>query len=88
MKVLKKQDITGWKHNHTCSNCESELEVEAKDLRHYRYDGDCREPGYDAFSAQCAVCSTAFTIPSNKIPKLLQIEVKDRTARYSSGYKD
>ncbi len=88
MKVLKKVETAGWSYRHNCSNCDSELEVEAKDLRYHRYDGDMREPGYDAFQAQCAVCSQAFNVPTNKIPKLIQIEAKDRTQRHSTNYFD
>lgn len=88
MKVIKKQDVSDWKYLHNCSNCDSQLEVEAKDLRYSHYDGDMREPGYDSYSAQCAVCSQAFTVPSNKIPKLIQIEAKDRTQRHSTNYFD
>jgi hypothetical protein len=88
MKIIKKEDTSGWKYRHTCANCDSELEVEAKDLRYTRYDGDMREPGYDSYSAQCAVCSQTFNVLANKIPKLIQIEAKDRTQRHSTNYFD
>ena len=38
MKVLKKQDVSGWSYKYTCDNCESELEVESKDLIYAKYD--------------------------------------------------
>lgn len=85
MKILKKQDVSNWAHKHTCVNCESELELDAKDLRYHRYDGDMREPGYDSFDAACAVCSQTFSVPIAKIPKLIQIEARERTTRLSSG---
>jgi hypothetical protein len=88
MKVIKKQDITNWSYKHICDNCESELEVEGKDLRYNKYDGDMREPGYVTYSACCAVCSEIFTIDEKKIPRLLQIEAEKRTARSSTGYFD
>lgn len=84
MKVIKKQDVSNWSHKHTCVNCESELEVESKDLRYSRVDGDPREPGYDSFTATCCVCSQSFSVPTNKIPKLVQVEVKGR-GRSSGG---
>ncbi len=85
MKILKKQDVSNWTHKHTCANCESELEVEPKDLTHTHYDGDMREPGYDNFNASCAVCSQSFTVPIAKIPKLIQIEAKNRSAASRHG---
>jgi len=81
MKVIKKENVENWSHRITCSACNSELEVEAKDLKHIRYDGDQREPGYDKFYANCAICSDQLTIPSNNVPKLLQIEARNRSAR-------
>lgn len=87
MKIIKKQDVSQWTYKYTCDMCDSELEVESKDIRHQHYDGDFREAPYDEFKASCAVCSVIFTIPNNKIPKLIQIEAKDRTQRYSAGYK-
>lgn len=79
MKVIKKENVDGWSRKHICGSCNSELEVEAKDLRHYSYQGDQRDPGYDAFKATCAVCHQEFTVPSNEIPKLIQIEAKGRS---------
>jgi hypothetical protein len=90
MKVIKKEDTSHWTYKHICKDCDSELEVEAKDLRHTHYDGDFRDPAYDTYSAQCAVCTRTFTVPVNKIPKLIQIEAQGRTQRYSGsgGYFD
>lgn len=86
MKILKKQDVSGWTVKHTCSNCESELEVESKDLIYSHYDGDMREPGYESYNAACAVCSQQFNVPTTKIPKLIQIEAKSRNQRSGSYF--
>jgi hypothetical protein len=88
MKVIKKVDVSDWTYKHTCSGCDSELEVEAKDICHQHYDGDVREPGYDKYSANCVVCSCSISIPAIKIPKLLQVEIQNRTKRSSSNYFD
>lgn len=88
MKVLKKQDVSGWSYKHTCANCDTELEVEASDLRYHRYDGDCREPGYDSFTANCSVCSQSFTVLTTKIPKLIQLEAKNRSSSGGGGWYD
>jgi len=88
MKVIKKADVSGWSYKHTCANCESELEVESKDLVHKHYSGDMREPSCDTFNASCAVCNQTFTVPTVKVPKLLQLEAKDRSSRSSSSYWD
>lgn len=87
MKIIKKQDVSGWAFKHTCTNCESELQVEPSDLRHSSYPGDMRESGYETFTANCVVCSQSFTIANDKIPKLIQIEVKKRSSS-TGGYYD
>lgn len=89
MKILERENIDDWNHVIKCHNCNSKLQVEAKDLAHTRYDGDPREAGYDSFHASCAVCGCRLNIPSNSIPKLIQHEVKNRTIRsYSGSYFD
>ncbi len=84
MKIIAKQDVSNWSYHHTCSKCETQLEVEANDLHHYHYDGDYRDPSYDSYSACCTVCSQSFTVPTNKIPKLIQIEAQKRAPKHSS----
>ncbi len=88
MKVLKKADVSNWSYKHTCSGCDSELQIEAADISYRYYDGDMREPGYDSYSTNCCVCSASINVPGNKIPKLLQVEIKNRTNRRSSNYFD
>ena len=88
MKILKKIDVSNWNYKHTCTKCESELEVEPSDL-HYEYcSGDMREPGYDLFTAKCAVCSFTFNIPIHKIPKVLQHEIKNKPSKSRNGIFD
>lgn len=79
MKILSKPDVSNWSFKHKCSSCESELLVEENDLKYEYYAGDFREPSYENYSAKCAVCSKAFTIPLNNIPKLIQLNVKHKT---------
>ena len=81
MKVVKKQDIENWKYNITCFECDSELEVEVNDLILERYDGDFREPPYEEYNTNCAVCKESLHIPIKYIPKLAQMEVKNRTKK-------
>lgn len=88
MKVIKKEDVSNWGYKHTCSGCDSELLIEAKDVRHQRFDGDPREPGYDKYTAECVVCSQPIIIPESKIPKILRVEIQNRTKRNSSNYFD
>jgi hypothetical protein len=88
MKVLNKPDVSNWSYKHRCDNCECELEVEAKDLRYYRYEGDMRESGYETYSAACAVCNDDFTIPNEKVPRLIQLEAQDRTKRVTTSQWD
>jgi hypothetical protein len=86
MKIIKKQDTTNWTYKHICSGCDTELEIEAKDLIHRHYDGDFREPGYDKYSANCAVCQCDISVQENKIPRLIQIEAKKRSSGNRTNY--
>lgn len=90
MKVIKKPDVSNWFYQYDCINCDSELEVESKDLKYSHYDGDQREPGYETYSCNCAVCNQSHTVPITKIPKLVQLEVKARIrpTAGSGGYFD
>lgn len=85
MKVIKKEDISNWTYKYTCSNCDSELEVESGDLKYTRHDGDMREPGYDKYTANCAVCSNMFTILESKIPKLIKLAAKNKSSSSPRG---
>ncbi len=89
MKIIKKQDVSGWNYKYTCSNCESELEVESSDLTYKHYTSmDQREPSYDSFSVSCLVCGQSHIVPGKNIPKLIQIEAKKRSSSGSGGYFD
>ena len=80
MKVLKKVETKGWSYKHTCANCDSELEAEGGDLKYDYYPGDFRDPSYESFHCTCPECGQQFTVPTNKIPKLLQLAAKARKA--------
>ena len=82
MKVLKKEDISNWKYLHTCSKCNSELQVEAQDL--IRYEDRLA----DYFNATCPVCHNSFNVPTEKIPKLLQIQAKSGGCSGGGSYFD
>ena len=79
MKILKHPD-TKWTYKTTCPNCTAELEVEKPDVKFSHYSGDYfREPAYDIWQANCAVCSSGITIPAENIPKAVQFEIKKKT---------
>lgn len=77
MKILKRPD-TAWSLKHTCVNCTAELEVEKGDVKFHSHPGDFRDPGYETWSASCPICSANFDIPVTKIPKAVQVEIKNR----------
>lgn len=86
MKVISTPDVDGWSFHHTCSSCDSKLAVEASDLDHRYNEGNQRDPGYDSFTACCAICKTGFSVPTNSIPKLIQIKVKGKKVPSGSYY--
>jgi hypothetical protein len=87
MKVINQVDTKIWSHKHICTHCDSELEVESKDVIYHYYDGDMREPAYAAYQAMCIVCSNTFNLPQDKVPKLVKLEAEKR-ARPSISYLD
>lgn len=76
MKVIKEFDVKGWKYNHKCKNCESELEVYVGDLTRKFGEIDFKDPGYEYFTASCAVCKESFKVSDSKIPKAVQAKIK------------
>jgi hypothetical protein len=78
MKILKKTDTSNWSYKYICDKCDTEMEVEKKDLVHKWVEGDRMEPGYDSFSFYCPVCMEKVNIHADKLPKLVQIEVKNK----------
>jgi hypothetical protein len=78
MKVLKTTDTSKWSYKFTCAQCESELEAERGDVKHQHYSGDFREPSYDVYTVSCPICKRSQTIPMDKIPKALQIQIKNK----------
>ena len=63
MKIIKQVDTSNWKHNVTCKECDTELEIETNDICFERYSGDQREPGYDLYYVLFPVCDESITIP-------------------------
>lgn len=86
MKIIKKEDVSRWNYKHKCINCDTELLIEAADVKYYHYDGDFREPSYDTYTANCIVCGKSFNIPIRDVPKLIQVEARKRQPVKSSGY--
>lgn len=88
MKIIEKLDTSSWSHNCNCSNCETKLEVEATDLHHTHSEADGTFPASDNYSAQCPVCSHYITVPVNELPKIVQVQVKQKSWRGPSSYYD
>ena len=87
MKILKKPD-SNWSYKHTCIKCDAELEVEKSDVSMRHFDGDQREPSYDSFTAACPVCQDTFSIPENKIPKIVKVEMEQAKSKIYRNYWD
>lgn len=86
MKVLKKVNTSNWKYVHTCTFCDSQLEVESKDVRYIYSESKSENPTYggtEKFSAYCMVCNLPFDVPTKDMPKLLIHEIKTWCSRKS-----
>ena len=76
MKIVKKTDTTNWSHKHICSQCDTELLIEKGDIK-YKYEpGDFRDPSYESWFCNCPVCSAGIHVPADRIPKAVQVEIK------------
>jgi hypothetical protein len=78
MKILKEPE-KDWALKFACAGCGAELEAEATDIRVVRYDGDCREPSYTAFSVSCPCCKQDKALKEAALPKLVVIEALKRS---------
>jgi hypothetical protein len=78
MKIIKKTDTINWSCKYTCDKCDTEMEVEKGDLK-YKYLEADRPGGIgdDTFSFYCPECHDKVEMITAKIPKLVQIEVKN-----------
>lgn len=90
MKVLERKE---WEkefaHVCICTQCESKLEVDSKDLVYEPGGCDMRGDRWmEKFSAVCAVCQCGISIPVEVIPKYVQKLARDRHSRNSRGAWD
>lgn len=84
MKIIKKTDTDAWSHKYTCDKCETEMEIEKGDLCHQHHSGYGRESDYDEFYCFCPICHDKIVVVSSKIPKAVQVLVKQKNSP-SSG---
>jgi hypothetical protein len=81
VKIIKQADTAEWSFRATCDNCDSELQVEANDVKFVSHpDYGPREPGWDEYYATCPVCSSKIGIPESKVPKALRIKAKSKSS--------
>jgi len=88
MKILKQENIDNWEYKHTCRECCSELLVERNDLKYHSGNYDPRDgTAYgEGFFTKCPICKQEFQIPSNVVPKLLQIQIKQNQKDYLDNH--
>lgn len=86
MKIISQIDTSTWSHKCKCGNCESQLEVEASDIRHSHSKSDGIYPSSDSYYVCCPVCSYSVIILTNDMPKIVQIEAQKRCAPSPSLY--
>jgi len=76
MKILKRVDTNNWSYKYTCTQCESELEVEKGDIKYQFHSGYGRETDYETWTATCPVCQNHFHIPDKNFSSALKVEIK------------
>lgn len=78
MKIISKPDTSSWSTKHTCSNCDSNLEINGEDLIYELEDTGYYDMESDAYYVDCPVCSELSYVQENEIPKLVRMEAKNR----------
>ena len=75
MKIISTPDVSNWSYKCTCRDCESVLEIEAKDLKY-----NCGQQGdSDWYTTNCIVCGQMITIIESKLPKLVALRIKGKS---------
>lgn len=83
MKIISKPDISNWSYKYKCMTCDAELEIEDGDLAYE--DGGQRDG--DVYIAYCPCCNSKIYISTDKVPKLLGLQIRKRTnIRNNEGY--
>lgn len=80
MKIIKKVDTKEWSLKCTCSQCDTELEAEAGDVKVTHVSGYGRDSDYDAWSVNCPVCSNTISLKQDNIPKLIRVNAKQKSS--------
>lgn len=78
MKVVKKLDIAAWRKRFECKTCESQLEIEAGDVKYEYHSGYGRDTDYETWTVRCPVCQTQHNVVKTDIPKAVQIAIKSK----------
>lgn len=79
MKVLSKQNTESWTQEHTCTECDAQLEVNIDDVKVKYVKGySYEDPDYYSYLVNCPVCFKSSTLITNLIPKLVQIEIQKK----------
>ena len=75
MKVIYKDNVENWTYECQCRICDSVLESNVDDVNYK----DTQDYGISGFySVKCIICDNHIIIPTDKIPKLLRIQIKKR----------
>lgn len=80
MKVISTPNVTNWSKRHTCTNCDSELEIE---LSHLTYESDRRNGG--DFCTKCPICKNYIYVMEGEIPKILKIKILNNENQKNAG---
>ena len=77
MKIIKHAiEASSWKHNLTCYNCKTELEVVKSDIRYAGERGDWHDSGWETYTVSCPECGIDLRIESKDIHPLIRARIQ------------
>jgi hypothetical protein len=81
MKILELEDNSNWSYEHKCGMCNTKLQVIEGDIIYKRFPRDISEPAMlspESYDSKCCVCDTTFSIDYTFIPKLMQVQFRQK----------
>lgn len=77
MKVIKHAiEAKSWKHQLTCYNCKTELEIVMSDIKYSGERGDWHDSGWENYDIVCPECSTTNRIDDKIIHPLIKAKIQ------------
>lgn len=86
MKIISTPDTGAWRFKCDCSQCLSELEADAGDVRYAPETGGNQHDYVPSrLYVECPVCEMQLTIPDAGVPFMVQKQARNRNTDLKDG---